>query len=47
VPCVDDFGPEFDKRNHFAEAASATKLSKKYVKVLSDAKKSATDARKQ
>jgi hypothetical protein len=38
---------EFDKHNHFAEAASAMKLSKKYVKSVSDAKKSVTDSRKQ
>ena len=36
----------FDKRNRFAEAASAMKLSKKHVKAGSDTKKSVTDARK-
>ena len=36
----------FDKRNRFAEAASAMKLSKKHVKAGSGTKKSVTDARK-
>jgi hypothetical protein len=36
---------EFDKRNRFAAAASAMKLSKNYVKSISDAKKNVTDAR--
>jgi hypothetical protein len=34
------------KRNRFAEAASAMKLSKKHVKAGSGTKKSVTDARK-